>query len=460
LRIVNGDGVGAEFAPSQELAEFNAGEPIYFRLEDLLLSTVVDTEEVQITVSGSKTQDRLSVTLRKQPEAQGVFTAFVPTRYGTSPIADETLDVQGAEEVRAVYHPPSPIVQDFGIADYTYVNYGVRGNLSIVNQDGTRLGNFNIGSSLYFRLEDADLNSDPFVAETAKILVAKTDPQSTTQPSVSTTVSLYEDGPNSHIFRGMLSTRYGRTTTDNGMGLVGEEIVTATYDDALIDTGEMNVATEVVCRANPVAWAQYTGEPVVIDGIDDKWPLERVIRTSKDEGLIWLQWSDDSLYLLAQIYDNDVQVPNALRYYEGADALEIHINIQPTGDSKPSYLQTGQDPNRYILWICPKGAGFGGDQPYIGQWLPDRIYNYEARNLKAAVRQEANYYIIEARIPFYPVLGSFDPIKTKRHKRIGFNLVIHRSDDQRVYWARQTPGAETAAPSDLGVLILESPDPR
>ena len=161
-----------------------------------------------------------------------------------------------------------------------------------------------------------------------------------------------------------------------------------------------------------------------------------------------------------QIYDDDVKVPNALRYYEGADALEIHINIQPTGDSKPIYLQTGQDPNRFILWICPIGAGFGGDQPYIGQWMPDRIYNYEARNLKAAVRQEANYYIIEARIPFYPVLGGFDPIKTKRHKRIGFNVVIHRSDDQRVYWAEQTPGSETTPPSDLGMLILEEPDQR
>lgn len=460
LRIVNEDGVGSQFAPHNELAKFNAGEPIYFRLEDLLLSTVVNTREVQIAVAGNKTQDRVSVTLRKQPEAQGIFTAFVPTRYGTSPIADETLDVQGAEEVRAVYNPPSPIVQDFGIADYTYVNYGVRGNLSVVNQDGTRLGNFNIGGSIYFRLEDADLNSDPFVVETADILVAKTDPQSTTQPLVSTTVALYEDGPNSHIFRGMLSTRYGRTSTENAMGLVGEEILTATYEDALIDTGEINVAIEVACRANPVAWAQHTAEPVVIDGIDDKWPLERAIRTSKDEGLIWMQWSDDSLYLLAQIYDDDVKVPNALRYYEGADALEIHINIQPAGDSKPRYLQTAQNPNRYILWICPKGAGFGGDQPYIGQWLPDRIYNYEARNLKAAVRQEANYYIIEARIPFYPVLGSFDPVKTKRHKRIGFNVVIHRSDDQRVYWAKQPRGDETAPPSDLGMLILEEPDPR
>ena len=460
LRIVNEDGVGPQFDPNQELAKFNAGEPIYFRLEDLLLSTVIDTREVQIAVAGNKTQDHVSVTLRKHPEAREVFTAFIPTRYGTSPIADDTLDVQGAEEVRAVYNPPPPIVQDFGIADYTYVNYGVRGKLSIVNQDGTGLANFNIGNSLYFRLDDADLNTDPFVTETVKILAAKTDPQSTTQPSDSVDVSLYEDGPNSHIFRGILTTKFGRASTDSMMGLVGEEIVTATYEDALIDTGEINVEIEAVCRGNPVAWAQYTAEPVVIDGIDDKWPLERVIRTSKDEGLIWLQWSDDSLYLLAQIYDDDVKVPNALRYYEGADALEIHINIQPAGDSKPRYLQTGSDPNRYILWICPKGAGFGGDQPYIGQWQPDRIYNYEASNLKAAVRQETNYYIIEARIPFYPVLGRFDPIKTKRHNRIGFNVVIHRSEDQRVYWAKQPPGAETASPSDLGLLILEEPDPR
>ena len=460
LRIVDRDGVRAQFAPSQELAKFNAGEPIYFRLEDLLLSTVIDTEEALITVSGNKTQDSVRVTLRKHPEAPGVFTAFVPTRYGASPIADGTLDVQGAEEVRAVYNPPSPIVQDFGIADYTYVNHGVRGNLSIVNQDGTLLSNFNIGRSLYFRLEDADLNADPFVAESAAIAVAKIEPQSKMQSPISATVSLHEDGPNSHIFRGMLSTRYGRTSTGDSVGLVGEEIVTATYEDALIDTGEINVEIQVSCRANPVAWAKYTSEPVVIDGIDDKWPLERVIRTSKDEGLIWLQWSDDSLYLLAQIYDNDIRVPNALRYYEGADALEIHINIQPAGDSKPTYLQTGGDPNRYILWICPKGAGFGGDEPYIGQWLPDRIYNYEAKNLKAAVRQGANYYVIEARIPFYPVLGSFDPVKTKRHKRIGFNLVIHRSDDRRIYWAKQTSGAETAAPSDLGMLILEGPGPR
>ncbi len=454
LRIVDKYGSGVQFSPHQELVSFDAGQLIYVRLEDLLLSTVVNTEEVQITLSGDKTQDTVNLILVKHPEAQGVFTNSVPTRYGTAAIADDTLDVQGGEEIRAFYNPPSPIVQAFGIADYTYVNHGIQGHLSIINQDGTILHNVNIGDSIYFRLEDGDLNLNPFTVESVDISVSKTDSQSTTQTPHATIVPLYEDGPNSHVFRGLVSTQYGQQK-GNGIGLVGEEIVTATYEDSLISTGETNVETNVTCRAKPVARAQYTSQPVVIDGIDDKWPLEKVIRTSEDEGLLWLQWSDDSLYLLAQIYDNDVVVPNALTYYEGADALELHINLQPSGGSKPIYLQTVTDPNQHIFWICPKGAGFDGNEPYIGQWVPERIYNYEARNLDAAVRWESGYYVIEARIPFYPVLGSFDPIKTKRHNRLGFNFVIHRSNDRRVYWTEQTQGIESVAPSNLGMLILE-----
>ncbi len=60
---------------------------------------------------------------------------------------------------------------------------------------------------------------------------------------------------------------------------------------------------------------------------------------------------------------------------------------------------------------------------------PERIYNYEAANLKVAVRKQSDYYVIEACIPFHPVLRGFDLLKTKRHNRIGFNIVIYRSND-------------------------------
>lgn len=161
-------------------------------------------------------------------------------------------------------------------------------------------------------------------------------------------------------------------------------------------------------------------------------------------------------------------MPDTTKFYEGADALGIHIDLEPTKGEKPTYLQTEGDPTyrrsvgqsirrRYILWFCPKGGGFHGDQPYVGQWAPERIYNYQATNLKVAVRRKSNYYIIEARIPFFHVLRGFDPIKIKRHNRIGFNFVVYRSNDKAVHWGEGLPNAKSVTPSDLGMLILEAP---
>ena len=492
LRIVDENGIQADLsgartdlASEHELGSFNSGETIYFRLTDLLLSTVVDADEVTITVTGSKTKDEVKAILLKHPEAEGVYVNSVPTRYGTAPIADDTLDVQGGEEIRAVYIPPVEIAHDFAIADHAYVNEGVRGHLVIVRQDSKIVRNFNINTPLYFRLEDSDLNLDPFVIESTNISIVKTNRRGGTQPSLPIVVPLYEEGPDSNIFRGSISTHYGQNLdaesvqisflnnkgrSGNGvplldkeglgevsLGLIGGEIVTAIYKDVLIDTGETHVETRVNCRANLMAWAPYTRQPMLIDGHDDKWPLEKVLRTPGDEALLWLQWGEDSLYLLAQIYDDEIVVPDVTQFYEGADALSIHIDLEPTAGEKPAYLQTESDPSRYIFWICPKGAGFNGDQPYFGQWAPERIYNHQAKNLEVAVRQQADYYIIEARIPFFTVLRGFDPLKTKRHKRIGFNFVVHRSNDKAIHWAEPLSSAESVAPSDLGVLILEAP---
>ena len=457
LRIVNRNAI--EESPTQfgtkrsvaahELGSFNAGETIYFWLEDLFLSTVVGADMVKVTVTGNKTNDETEVVLMAVPKAEGVFVASIPTRYGTTPVADGTLDVQGDEEILAVYTPDFPFANAVAVEDRAYVNKGVRGRLMITRQDGTIIRYFSPGSPLYFQLEDADLNLDAFVVESTPIQV-KTKSQEIV-------VTLVEENANSHIFRGSTSTQYGQTLLDAGLRLVGGETVIAIYEDALIDTGETNVGINASCQANLIARAPYTNRPMLIDGLDDKWPLEKALRTPQDEGLLWLLWGKDSLYVLAQIYDDAVVAPDPTKYYEDADALELHFNLRPGGGSKPAYLQTGNDPNRFILWICPKGAGFDGHQPYIGQWTPEQIYNYEAKNFDVAVRQESNYYIIEARIPFFPVLRGFDPLKTRRNSRIGFNFVIHRSDDQAVYWASQIPGTEPTYPSNLGVLILESP---
>ena len=130
-------------------------------------------------------------------------------------------------------------------------------------------------------------------------------------------------------------------------------------------------------------------------------------------------------------------MPDVIEYYRGGDALELHLDLQPDSAKKPSYLQTESHLDRYVIWICPKGGGFHGDRPYIGQGAPEFIPNYQAANLDVSVRQHAGYYVIEARIPFFPVLRGFHPLKTKQHNRIGFNFVIHRSNNQPIYWVSQ-----------------------
>ena len=452
-----------DFASIHELGSFNAGETVYFWLEDLLLSTVVAADEVKIMVTGDKTGDGVEVILRRKLGTEGIFTGSVPTRYGTTPVADETLDVQGDEEIRAIYTPNFLGVNYPVVEDSAYTNKGVRGYLAVTRSDGTLVQHFNVGSTLHFRLEDADLNLDFFKAESTTLTVV-TEGQEMS-------IILHEENTNSHIFRGQVPTQYGRRISqrstplsqeDDGspiLGLVGGDTVRAIYEDGLTDTGETNVEISVSCRANSIAYAPYTNRPVLIDGHEDGWPLERALKTAQDAGILWLQWDRDHLYLLAQIYDEDIVVPDVIEYYRGADALELHIDLQPDSVKKPSYLETQNNPDRHVIWICPKGGGFHGDRPYIGQGAPEFIPNYQAANLDVAVRQQANYYVIEARIPFFPVLRGFHPLKTKQQNRIGFNFVIHRSSNQAIYWASQIPEAVPVFPSDLGLLILESPVP-
>ena len=124
----------------------------------------------RIIVTGDKTRDEVEVVLRKKSGVEGIFTGSVPTRYGTTPVADETLDVQGDEEIRATYTPnfsrrelprrrrfsPTPTKEFADISQS-------------LGADGTPVRHFNIGIPLHFRLEDADLNLDAFKVESTEL---------------------------------------------------------------------------------------------------------------------------------------------------------------------------------------------------------------------------------------------------------------------------------------------------
>ena len=460
ILITNGN-YNKELDRFEEIGSFNAGQIIYFWLEDLLISTVNPNSEVKITVSGNRTNDLAEIILERFPDKEGAFFGSIPTRYGTTPIYDNTLDVVGDEEITAVYKPNFPGIYTPPVTDNAYVNKGTRGNILIVRADGTKVDNFNAGTTLYFRLKDTDLNLNPYVLDSTDIWVR------TSAEGIGKIVTLRETSESSGIFSGSLNTEYGRITQTSEvytqrLGLLGGEIVTATYTDALIETGETNVEMIDTCRANMVGKATYTTENVIIDGIPDKWPLENVMRTEQGEALMWAQWDSSNLYLFVQIRDTEVIVPDPTKWYSGADALELHFDLQPTEYTGPSYLSSSSKPQTYIFWLCPKGGDIDGSAKYVGRAYPTQIYNYSPpiemvfrpfTSLEG--RSYDDYYTMEIAIPFGVAFGGFDPLKTRRNNLIGFNYIIHRSDAPPVRWARPAKPGVQIPPSELGILILQ-----
>jgi hypothetical protein len=427
-----------------EIGGFNAGTTLYFLLEDLLLTTLTPRREVNITVSSNITNDLATVTLYRLPDEEGGFWGSLPTRYGTTPVYDDTLDVQGGELVVATYDLNLTGVFSEPITDSAYVNKGHLGRIIIVRSDGVEVRYFDPGLTLYFTLEDPDLNADPFYREETDIWVS-------TSGGETKLVTLRETGENTGIFGGRIETRYGRRGEADVLGVVSGETVTATYRDPLTDTGETNVDVTDTCKARMVGWAAFAREPIIVDGVPDNWPLETVMKTPQEEAMMWAQWNADYLYLFVQVYDEEVEVRDVSRWYEGSDAVEVHIDLSPSDETKPYYLRPRKSPSRYILWFCPKGAGFEGNRSYAGQAAPNVIYKYNPP-ITVAVRFREKYYIMEISIPFKIVFPGFDPIKTRRIRKIGFNFKVYRSDLPPVWWVEPEEGE---APSDLGTLYLE-----
>jgi hypothetical protein len=434
----------------RELPNFNAGRRLYFRLDDFVLSSTSPEAKARVSVQNMGAGDIEEVLLDRVPSEQGMYTGSISTSYGTRPIQDGILQVQGGEEVRATYYPQTPGAPSEPIVDITYTNKGSNGRITIVGANGLKIANFNAGDTIYFRLEDMDLNIDIFSMEIAEIWVAGDAIAS------GRNVTLNETSADSGVFTGYIETRYGRGVFEsrNILEVVGGEQITAVYYDALTSTGETDVKVTDSARVNMLGTAIYASEGVQIDGSMSGWPLENALRAGDEGSNIYVQWDEDNLYILAYIIDSEVVVPDPTQFWDGADALEIHIDIDPIGEVSP-YLQGLKKPSYYFLWFCPKGAGTDGNLPYVGQNMPQTIYNYQA--IETAVRIFPNRYVLEARIPFDPVLGGFDPYKTSRADRVGFNYIIRRSNAPQLRWATSAESESNLPPSFFGTLILKQP---
>ena len=479
IRIVSMDNIKKNEAT--EIASFRAGDVLGVWLEDdLPKKKYASTDEVirvPVTIHSRETQDKITINLKPLKKNDGVYIGHFATRYSIAPIVDHILDVKGGETVVVTHNPL--LLGNTAIEDQVLVEKGRRAHLELVTEYGGPIQNFNVGDSLYFRLEDPDLNEDGQMIDQiiANVLVDGNEAFSQ--------FVITRESSSSSRFVGQVDTFYGRVVTPSSkvkslyvLPLIGGEVVTVQYLDPLTETGATNIPVTFSCRSNLHAFAQYTENHIVIDGVNDNWPLENTLRTDNDTILLWFQWDHEALYFLAQIRDESVEVKDPLTYFRGSDALELHLDLAPEKVKKPFYLQKqihskslaeshnqanmSELNSRYIFWFCPKGAGFDGQKPYVGQAQPRLIPNYQAKGLQFAVRynqpadknNSQQYYIIEGRIPFFPLLPQFDPLKTKRNLRLGFNFVLYRSDNQAIHWAQPVTGMENIFPSDLGLLVL------
>lgn len=435
----------------RELLNFNAGRRLYFLLDDFIFSNTSPGSGAHITIQGNGTKDTEVVTLEEKSDERGIYLGFIPTNYGTIPVQDGILQVRGGEEVKAIYYPQTPAPPLEPITDATYTNKGSDGKITILSANGFKLNNFNAGDTLYLKLEDPDLNFSASVIDKAEIWV------SGDAIASGRAIKLNETGEDSGIFTGSIGTRFGRGMPGSSdvLEVIGGENVSAVYYDAITSSGETDVKVTDSCKANMIGTATYARESVIIDGSMAGWPLENSLRAGDEGSNLYVQWDKDNLYILAYVIDPEVVVPDATKFWEGADALEIHIDTDPSGENS-AYLRGLKKPSYYFFWFCPKGAGPDGNMPYVGQNMPETVYDYIV--IQTAVRIfPGSRYVLEARIPLDPVLGGFDPYRTSKADRIGFNYIIRRSSGPQLRWAISSESEPSVPPSAFGTLILNQP---
>ena len=452
LLIVDGD--------MKKLTNFNAGQKIYFRLDDVLLSSM-QRSSARISVRSSLTKDSEDIVLDEIPSpgskrGRGIYIGSIRTNYDITSARDGVLQVQGGEEIKATYITPYNDPQTrkpIETSDSAKVSKGNTGKLEITSFDGQKIYNFNIGDRLYFKLEDPDLNINNSGVDTAEIRVSGEAVTGTE------TVKLTETEADSGIFTGGIMTCYGRCLIvydSSGkpidqmpatIELVGGERVTATYYDAITETGETNVKITDTCKANMIGIATYTSEKVTIDGNMIEWPLENALPAGDEGSNIYIQWDKENLYILAYVIDSDVSVADPVKYWENSDAIEIFIDTNPT----PKSVDKGKH-GYYSFWFCPKGAGDDESEPYVGESIPNMIWNH--KDIEKAVQIFPNRYVMEIRIPFKEVLGGFNPDQTPEEDVIGFNYIIYRSNAPKLQWAPTLVKEKDLPLSHFGTLMF------
>lgn len=232
----------------QPIASFTAGTTLRFRIEDTDLTSEIIPPEPNVPrrffLPVQSETDRVLLEMREK-EA-GVFLGELPTEYAETPNPnDTTLQVVGAQNVRGLYldriqaDGRTRVLRELSLR----VAIGSSG-LVRVRISGepfpTEIGHlvrFRTGMGLVVRVEDGDLNRDPSRVETTSVLLVGD------KIGDHLAATLRETSANASFFEGFVKTRFAEIANPNNdfLELVGGEMVTLTYTDALQGSGATNV---------------------------------------------------------------------------------------------------------------------------------------------------------------------------------------------------------------------------
>ena len=226
----------------------NPGDAVTITLTDADLNVDPGVAETSIlTTINSVTGESEALVYTETGVNTGVFTATVVTVFGTVAGTDNdgTFNVQAGDSLSSIYNDALTATGGPGVAVATtdVLSAGVSG---IISSTPT-IFPFDV---VTFTLTDADLDTDPGVAET----IILTTTNSVTGESEALVYT--ETGVNSGVFTATIATVFGTaagTDNDGTFNVQAGDSLTTTYNDAISNTGgpATNIATTNVLAGEP-----------------------------------------------------------------------------------------------------------------------------------------------------------------------------------------------------------------
>ncbi|HRK82615.1 MAG TPA: sugar-binding protein [Saprospiraceae bacterium] len=197
---------------------------------------------------------------------------------------------------------------------------------------------------------------------------------------------------------------------------------------------QKDAATETTKEEVPELYAGYAAVPPIIDGMpgDSCWrnlpwyPIDQIwIGDSIDHqdfsGKYKVAWSEDYLYILAEIRDDtliDIH-PDGLAFYWDDDCLEIFVDEDASGGNH----QYSHNAFAYHIALDGKVADIGPDS------LP-HYYDHHIQQRRSTIGNRSRWEVAIALYPDTYRDGASDnhPVKLHKGKTIGFALAYCDND--------------------------------